>query len=34
VLPTNPTVSWESHLAGALVGAVTAFNLAGKKNVK
>lgn len=31
VLPTDPRISWESHLAGALVGTVTAFNL---KNIK
>lgn len=31
VLPTDPRISWESHLAGALVGAVTAFNLAQKR---
>lgn len=31
VLPTDPYVSWESHLAGALVGTVTAFNLSHKK---
>ena len=33
VLPSDPRVSWESHLAGALVGTVTAFNLSGKKRV-
>lgn len=33
VLPTDPEVSWESHLAGALVGMVTAFNLKDKKKV-
>lgn len=27
VLPTHPQVSWESHLAGAIVGVVTAFDL-------
>lgn len=27
VLPMNPQVSWESHLAGAIVGTVTAFDL-------
>ena len=27
VLPSDPRISWESHLAGAIVGAVTAFNL-------
>ncbi len=31
VLPADPRISWESHLAGALVGAVTAFNLSQKK---
>ncbi|NOT76131.1 MAG: rhomboid family intramembrane serine protease [Cyclobacteriaceae bacterium] len=31
VLPTDPRISWESHLAGAVVGAVTAFDLANKK---
>jgi membrane associated rhomboid family serine protease len=31
VLPLDPQISWESHLAGALVGTVTAFNLAQKK---
>lgn len=31
VLPSDPRISWESHLAGALVGAITAFNLAQKK---
>jgi membrane associated rhomboid family serine protease len=34
VLPMDPRVSWESHLAGALVGAVTAFNLADKKRIR
>jgi membrane associated rhomboid family serine protease len=34
VLPTDPYVSWESHLAGALVGVVTAFNLADKKRIR
>ena len=33
ILPSDPHISWESHLAGALVGAVTAFNLADKKRV-
>lgn len=33
VLPTDPHISWESHLAGALVGTVSAFNLARKKRV-
>lgn len=27
VLPLDPRVSWESHLAGAIVGIATAFNL-------
>ena len=27
VLPTDPGISWESHLAGATVGIITAFNL-------
>lgn len=27
VLPTDPYVSWESHLAGALVGLFTAYDL-------
>jgi len=27
VLPTDSHISWESHLAGAVVGSVTAFNL-------
>ena len=34
IIPTDPRVSWESHLAGALVGAVTAFNLADQKRVR
>ena len=34
VLPTDPFVSWESHLAGALVGVVTAFNLAHKRKIR
>ncbi len=32
VLPADPRISWEAHLAGALVGVVTAFNLAQKKS--
>jgi len=32
VLPADPRISWESHLAGALVGAVTAFNLSNKRS--
>lgn len=31
VLPIDPLVSWESHLAGVLVGSYTAFNLAQKR---
>jgi membrane associated rhomboid family serine protease len=31
VLPTDPQVSWESHLAGALVGIATALNLSKKR---
>lgn len=34
VMPADPRVSWEAHLAGALVGALTAFNLAPKKHVR
>ena len=30
VLPTAPEISWESHLAGAVVGTVTAFDLRNK----
>ena len=33
ILPTDPHISWEFHLAGALVGTVTAFNLADKRRV-
>jgi len=33
VFPTDPRISWEAHLFGALTGVVTAFNLANKKNV-
>lgn len=33
ILPTESGISWESHLAGAIVGAATAFNLRNKKNV-
>lgn len=32
VIPADPRVSWESHLAGALVGVLTAFNLADKRS--
>ena len=31
VLPSDPGISWESHLAGSLVGASTAFSL---RNIK
>jgi len=34
VIPADPRVSWEAHLAGALVGAITAFNLAPKKHIR
>ncbi|MCX8490746.1 MAG: rhomboid family intramembrane serine protease [Cyclobacteriaceae bacterium] len=34
VMPMDPRVSWESHLAGALVGSITAFNLADKKRIR
>lgn len=34
VLPSDPRISWESHLAGALVGAVTAFNLAPQRRIR
>jgi membrane associated rhomboid family serine protease len=34
VLPSDPSVSWESHLAGAVVGATTAFNLSDKKKIR
>jgi membrane associated rhomboid family serine protease len=33
VLPSDPNVSWESHLAGALVGISTAVTYSRKKNV-
>ncbi len=33
ILPTDSSISWESHLAGAVVGMVTAINLRNKKNV-
>ena len=33
VLPSDPRISWESHLAGAIVGAATAFDLR-KKNLR
>ena len=31
IFPDDPFISWESHLAGALVGTYTAFNLAQKR---
>ncbi len=34
VMPADPRISWEAHLAGALVGAVTAFNLAPKRKIR
>jgi len=34
VIPADPRVSWEAHLAGALVGAITAFNLASKRHIR
>ena len=34
VFPTDPRISWEAHLFGALTGAVTAFNLAHKKRTR
>jgi len=33
VLPTDPGISWESHLAGAIVGVTTAFNLKDIKKI-
>jgi membrane associated rhomboid family serine protease len=33
VLPSDPRISWESHLAGAVVGTVTAFQLKDIKRV-
>jgi len=33
VLPTDPGISWESHLAGAIVGTTTAFNLKDIKRI-
>ena len=31
VLPTDPRISWESHLAGGLVGITTAINFSNKR---
>lgn len=33
ILPMDNGVSWESHLAGAIVGTLTAFNLKDKKSI-
>lgn len=33
ILPTDSGISWESHLAGAIVGTATAFHLRNKKSV-
>lgn len=33
ILPTDPTISWESHLAGAIVGVYSAVDLRNKKRV-
>jgi membrane associated rhomboid family serine protease len=33
VLPTDPRVSWESHLAGALVGITSAITFSSKKRI-
>jgi membrane associated rhomboid family serine protease len=33
VLPTDPWISWESHLAGTIVGTATAFMLRNTKRV-
>lgn len=34
MIPADPRISWEAHLAGALVGAFTAFNLAPKRGIR
>lgn len=34
VIPADPRVSWEAHLAGALVGAYSAYNLAPKRKIR
>jgi membrane associated rhomboid family serine protease len=34
VLPTDAHISWEAHLAGALVGGITAYNLAPKRIIR
>lgn len=33
ILPMDPRISWESHLAGAVVGATTAFDLGHRAKV-
>lgn len=33
ILPTQSEISWESHLAGSVVGIITAYNLRNKKTV-
>jgi membrane associated rhomboid family serine protease len=33
VIPTDPRISWESHLGGALVGIYTAIDYSSKKKV-
>ncbi|MDH5399582.1 MAG: rhomboid family intramembrane serine protease [Cyclobacteriaceae bacterium] len=33
IFPTHDGISWEAHLSGALVGAFTAYEMRGKKNV-
>jgi membrane associated rhomboid family serine protease len=33
VLPTDPRISWESHIAGAAVGLYSAINFSSKKRV-
>ena len=34
VFPSDPNISWESHLAGGLVGTYTAIGFSKKKNVE
>ncbi|MBS1950923.1 MAG: rhomboid family intramembrane serine protease [Bacteroidetes bacterium] len=34
VAPTDPHISWEAHLFGALTGVVTAFDLANRKKIR
>ncbi|MBS1682570.1 MAG: rhomboid family intramembrane serine protease [Bacteroidetes bacterium] len=34
VFPTDPRISWEAHLFGALTGAATAITLARKKRIR